>query len=439
MVMSKPPTSGSKMRRRPPCRNFGGDARSIELSARIVAGSRTLSTTLRTMLSDIAEYDRTEAWRGTGAVSMSAWVVQQCGVASGSAAAWVRAAAKLEVLPLLGDALADGSLSLDAVALLAEVATPETEAALVEGAEHWSIKQIRELVARQRQVTDAAAARQYDKRSWTFNDARRTMWAAFTDDDYAEAKGLLVGLVSRKQCEAEDKAGHKAGGRAADPLGYVPLDQQLYDAVMDLWRVGSGRSGGGSGGGSGGSGGGSRPTMVVHAPLALLMAAGAKGGSGGPGGSGGSGGALDCCDFGVAEIQGLGPISAEVARRLACDADITFSVEREDGCILDQGRARREPTTAQRIEIARRDNGCRLGSCSFKEFTHVHHVKHWVNGGETNLDNLITLCGRHHRAVHELGWKMDGDANAIMKFTSPHGDVLTSAPSPTWRNVPMRR
>jgi hypothetical protein len=128
-----------------------------------------------------------------------------------------------------------------------------------------------------------------------------------------------------------------------------------------------------------------------------------------------------------------------VARRLACDADITFSVERENGSILDQGRARREPTAAQRIEIARRDNGCRFGKCPFKEFTHVHHVVHWVKGGETNLDNLITLCGRHHRAVHELGWKMDGDANSIMKFTSPHGQVMTSAPSPNWRDVPMRR
>ena len=141
----------------------------------------------------------------------------------------------------------------------------------------------------------------------------------------------------------------------------------------------------------------------------------------------------------MAEIQNLGPISAEVARRLACDADITFSVEGEDGSILDQGRARREPTTAQRIEIARRDKGCRFGTCLFKEFTHVHHVTHWVNGGETNMDNLITLCSRHHNAVHELGWKMQGDANAIMKFTSPHGHVMTSVPSPTWHDTPMRR
>jgi hypothetical protein len=410
------------------------------------------------MLSDIAEYDRTEAWRGTAAVSMSAWVVQHCGVASGSASVWVRTAAKLEALPLLGDALSDGSLSLDAVALLAEVATPETEASLVEGAAHWSIKQIRELVAKQRQVTDAAAARQYEKRSWRCNDARRTMSAAFTDDDYAEAKSILLGLVSRRQSEAE--------GSPADSFGYIALDQQLYDAVMDLWRVGSagpgsgpgsGRSGGvgGVGGVGGGWGKGSRPTMVVHAPLELLLAAGAKGAGAGGSGAGGSGaggsgaggsgagsftgGFLGANGCGPAEIQGLGPISAEVARRLACDADITFSVERKDGSILDQGRARREPTAAQRIEIARRDNGCRFGSCSFTDFTHVHHVKHWVNGGETNLDNLITLCGRHHRAVHELGWKMEGDANKIMKFTSPHGYVMTSAPSPTWRDGPMRR
>jgi hypothetical protein len=70
----------------------------------------------------------------------------------------------------------------------------------------------------------------------------------------------------------------------------------------------------------------------------------------------------------------------------------------------------------------------------------VHHVVHWTSGGQTNQDNLITLCHRHHQAVHELGWKMQGDADDVMTFTSPHGHVMTSVPSPTWRqSMPMRR
>ncbi len=99
--------------------------------------------------------------------------------------------------------------------------------------------------------------------------------------------------------------------------------------------------------------------------------------------------------------------------------------------------------------------GLSFSGCSYTEFTNVHHIVHWVDGGLTNLDNLVTLCGRHHRAVHELGWTVSGDANGVLTFTSPHGHSMHSAPSPTWRpssvvrsgqpdkrpggNTPMRR
>jgi hypothetical protein len=121
-----------------------------------------------------------------------------------------------------------------------------------------------------------------------------------------------------------------------------------------------------------------------------------------------------------------------------------FSLEGRDGCILDQKRVRRSPTIAQRREIARRDKGCRFPSCSFADFTQVHHVVPWIAGGETNQSNLITLCGRHHRAVHELGWSVRGDTDELVTFKGPHGHVMTSSPSPTWPRArpklgPMRR
>jgi hypothetical protein len=31
---------------------------------------------------------------------------------------------------------------------------------------------------------------------------------------------------------------------------------------------------------------------------------------------------------------------------------------------------------------------------------------HWIDGGPTDLDNLILLCFRHHRMVHEGGWRL---------------------------------
>ena len=466
-----PPVEEHRLRRRPPCRDFGGDARSQELAGRIVQRSGQLSALQREQLADIAEFDLAEAWRGDGAVSMIAWVTGQCRVSTSTARQWVRSAARLESLPCLASALAAGELSLDLVEPLAVVATSSTDAPLRQAAADWSVRQARQLVAWHRvQEEEAAsagaaagqrpiqgevevevevegsgardgsgegtgeeagtgdgegagegsAAREFERRTLRFNDTRRTVWVAFTKDDYALAKSALVGWVSAEKRESDRAGGGSAAG-AMGPEGYVPYDQRLYDALLHLFRVGSEPS-------SGGGGRAIRPRVVVHAPLELLM--------GCPGG-------------GVAEIEGVGPVAAEVARRLACDANVVLSVEDRDGSILDQGRARRDPTVAQRVEIARRDKGCRFPGCTFTEFTDVHHVHHWIRGGETDLDNLVTLCDRHHRAVHELGWMMKGDANSVVSFTSPHGRVMRSVPSPTWRwtlraavpatGTPMRR
>ena len=58
-------------------------------------------------------------------------------------------------------------------------------------------------------------------------------------------------------------------------------------------------------------------------------------------------------------------------------------------------------------------------------FTEGHHVKHWANGGETKLGNLVTLCGVHHGLVHEGGYGLtvtdDGLFEANLKITADTG------------------
>jgi hypothetical protein len=156
----------------------------------------------------------------------------------------------------------------------------------------------------------------------------------------------------------------------------------------------------------------SRPTIVVHADFSFL-----------------AGGA------GSAELDVLGPISQEVARRLACDAKVFVSADDAGGQSLNLGRTRRNPSDAQRMEIRRRDKGCRFPGCTHTEFTDVHHVRHWVDGGRTDLDNLVELCDQHHRAVHEMGWKMSGDPNVELTFHSPTGRLSHSTPSPAFRSA----
>ena len=137
--------------------------------------------------------------------------------------------------------------------------------------------------------------------------------------------------------------------------------------------------------------------------------------------------------YGHASIEGVGPISAEVARRLACNAHITLSFDAPDGTTLDQKQLERDPTQAQRIEIRRRDKGCRFPGCGCKNVTDVHHIVWASQQGPTRMSNLLTLCVGHHSRVHELGWKMDGDANGEVRFISPQRRTFVSSPSPTWR------
>src|ERR1700722_8283189 len=241
---------GGAPRRRPPCRNFGGDPRSQELAGQIVARARRISALNREQLADIAEFDRAEGWRGDGAGSMVAWGTGQCGVSTSTARQWVRSATKLESLPCLAEGLASGELSLDLVEPLAEVASPSNDAALREASTHLSVRQARELVAWHRAQAEAeaaaqarveespadasangdeaaggSAAREFERRALRFNDTRRSVWVAFAKDDYAVAKSVLVGQVSAENRERED-AGERAP--SADPLGYTPYDQRLY-------------------------------------------------------------------------------------------------------------------------------------------------------------------------------------------------------------------
>ncbi len=415
------------MRRRPPSRSFGGDERSLELADRMRELVRSISSLQRELLADVAEFDRAEAWRGDGAISMRAWLTERCGVSSGTAGAWTQTAARLESLPHLTDALAEGSLSFDALAPLAEVATAATDAQLAAKAVHWSVKQIRELVASHKDTTDAAAARDFAHRTLRLNDAKGAIWISLPKDDYAWVKASLIAEV-RGRDDWDSGGSNVAGpsgdprdaaqsGARSDPLGYVPFDQRLCDVFVDLFRTGNATSHP-QPGRDADRRVGLRPTMVVHVDFGWLSGSSEKG---------------------IGQIPGTGSVSRQVARRLACDANIVFSLDGHDGSILDQKRLRRSPTRAQRMEIARRDGGCRFPSCSFVDFTEVHHIRPWEKGGETNQSNLLTLCDRHHRAVHELGWSVEGDAEGLMTFTGPHGRAMTSMPSPTWRAHPMRR
>jgi len=109
----------------------------------------------------------------------------------------------------------------------------------------------------------------------------------------------------------------------------------------------------------------------------------------------------------AAELDLGGAIAAETARRLGCDAAVTRVVFGADSAILDVGRATRVPATATRRAVQARDRGCVWPGCHRPaSWGEVHHLRHWAQGGSTDLANLVLICRAHHWKVHEGGWRL---------------------------------
>ena len=125
----------------------------------------------------------------------------------------------------------------------------------------------------------------------------------------------------------------------------------------------------------------------------------------------------------------------EVVRRLACDAEIIPMILNSKGGPADVGRCSRTvPLRLRRLLIAR-DRHCQWsGCCAPPSRCDAHHIIHWLDGGPTNLDNLVLLCHTHHRHLHQHGYRM---------IPQPDGTWITAQetePTPTpQRGKPQAR
>ena len=116
----------------------------------------------------------------------------------------------------------------------------------------------------------------------------------------------------------------------------------------------------------------------------------------------------------------------QAAKRLACDASLVGIAER-DGKPLSVGRKTRTIPPALRRALRSRDRGCRFPGCGNQRFTDAHHIRHWADGGETSLENLIELCPRHHRLLHEGGVNLERTATGFT-FNDKWGKEMPSSP-----------
>jgi hypothetical protein len=101
------------------------------------------------------------------------------------------------------------------------------------------------------------------------------------------------------------------------------------------------------------------------------------------------------------------PIGARTIERIACDCSVVRVLLGADSAVIDVGRSKRIVGPAQKRALVARDGGCRWPGCDRSAlWSEAHHLVYWINGGSTELDNLVLLCYRHHRMVHEGNWQL---------------------------------
>jgi hypothetical protein len=361
--------------------------------------------------------------QGGRAESTAGWLRARLRAGRGQASRWVHTARALFRGPLTGtgQALTAGAISPAHATVLAAgtqdlPATTATaaEPVLLDTARRLDPATLRKVVAQLYEVADpegaeARADRQHERRGLWLSPTLAGMVAIDGLLDPEAGETLLTALepLARPGSAEDDRSGSQ---RRADAL------TELARRALEGGRLPNS--------------GGVRPQLTVTIELASLL-----GNAGLPGGEG----------------AWTGPLPAETARRLACDATVTRVLctrhshghnggddhagrhtTRDGGTPgdlaarlraavrllppalggaptqpLEVGRATRVISAAQRTALAVRDGGCRFPGCDRPlAWCEAHHLRHWLQGGATDLGNLVLLCRAHHRAVHEGGQRL---------------------------------
>ncbi len=444
--------------------------RIAELSARIQAATWEL-------LSLIRQFDDRNGW--SGCTSCAEWLGWRTGLAPGAAREHVRVARALADLPKLSDAMRRGRVSYSKMRAVTRVATPETEDDLLNVALSGSAAHVEKIVRAWRRV-DRQAERAEDRR----RHETRSLRTWVDEDGMVVVRGRLspeVGAVVRRALEAacDQARGADTLAAAADGDGLPDaeaeassLAQRQADAlgVIAECALSAGLDRGTAG---------DRYQVVVHVDAdALTEAPDVPEAPGVPAGTPATaslvpvrrragqearavavrrenrGGPSRLCPTPcpgprlaastpagrrqtVLDEAGGIHISAETARRLACNAATVGMQHGPGGEILDVGRRTRTISPALRRALHARDRQCRFPGCRNVRVD-AHHIRHWAHGGATALDNLVLLCRRHHRAVHEEGFRVTLDAAGNVEFVRPDGRPLPEAPAPPdWTARPL--
>jgi 5-methylcytosine-specific restriction endonuclease McrA len=360
-----------------------------ELSAHVDAATARLLELIR-------EFDARAGWN-RGFRSCAEWLAWRVGLEPGAARERVRVARALGALPQLAAAFARGQLSYSKVRALTRVATPETEARLLAVGRAGTAVHVERIVRGWRQLDRRAEARLA-----TRQHAGRRLHVYRDDDGMVILRGRLdpeAGALLLRALDAARETLYRRT-RAADP-GLAPprRAQQQADALGLLaesalhHELDPGAPG-------------ERYQVVIHVDAAVLT---------------------DPEATGQSELEEVGHVPAGTSQRLACDASRVVMRHDEQGRAVEIGARTRTIPPALRRALCHRDRTCRFPGCDVRA-GQGHHLHHWAQGGPTTLSNLVLLCRRHHRAVHEEGYRVVRAPDGALRFARPDGRPLSDVP-----------
>ena len=357
-------------------------APTVELEDAIVQLHGLMSASHRKMLSFVAEFDRRCAWRRDGAASMEQWLCARLSVSFNTAATWVAAAAKLDELPATAGVWEQGGLSWDQMRSVMRFATPERDEEIAHDAPGWSAAQAEAVARRELAASRSEAELALDQRTLRFK------W------DLAQNLLKFWGRLPAAEGAVLEKALERVAREA--PPTREEFDARLADALVELCSARLADDADAD-----------RATVVVHVDGSVRSG----------------------------NLPNGALVAFETARRLACDARVQEIVETAGGDPVGIGRASRKVPGWLLRTLRERDGGCAFPGCGRMRWLHAHHIVHWADGGPTDADNLILLCGYHHRLVHERGWTVEPRSH---EFVRPDGRTFRPRPDQLRREIRTR-
>lgn len=334
----------------------------------------------------VAEFDIAGVAGQLGYRSTAHWLTVECRIEPRTARDYVRVAHRLEVWTRVRDAMGEGRLSYSQVRALSRASVQEDEAALLKTALTSTV------VALERHVRALRSAPSADPGVAEAAHERRSVQWAWSEDGMLRFWGRLGPVEGAAFVEAVETGAaliHApqtcgSGERVRRP----GLSARRADALGEIVRSGCPRT-----------------TLMLHADPASL--------------AGDDDGAVLHVDDGPS-------VPVELGRRLTCDAMVTVAG-------LNHGRTQRVVTAAQRRALDERDGRvCWVAGCECRHGLDAHHVRHWCQGGRTDLDNLVLLCPFHHRLVHEGGWRLRRHGRWV-QLVDRQGEIVAE------REMPARR